>query len=191
MSRFVEPIRDPEKLKALQNLPEVLADPRYHLIATFGFKVALRISDLLRLKVSSVRGADGRIREQLSVVEAKTKKKRNIPLSASTQEMLQTYFDAVKPKQGDWLFPSARGTGAMSRQHVCLKLKEWAEAAGIDGNIGTHSFRKSFAYQAVAHRGVRIERVQRALNHSSPQITQVYADLTDEDAMEAYDAQED
>lgn len=188
MSNFVEPIYDPEKLKALQNLPQVLGDPRYHLLTTFGFKVALRITDLLGLKVRDVRTDDGRIRDALRLIEGKTKKTRNIPLEY-TRADLEHYFVSVYPEQEHYLFPGRDPLKPLCRQQVWRLLKKWAKEAGIDSNIGTHSFRKTFAYTAVAHQGVRLERVQKALNHSSPQITQVYAALTDEDALEAYAAQ--
>jgi len=190
----VYPIRDPEKLAALQSLPEVVGNPVYRLLATFNFVAALRVSDLLNLKVKDVRTGDGRLRGQVEVVESKTRKTKRIPMfdrqrrPMKTHQALEEYFAAVDADQEDWLFPSIQAGKHISRQQVWRLLKRWAEAVGIDENIGTHSYRKTMGNQAHLLHGVPLTRVQRALNHSDPKVTQVYTCVTDEDAMEAFEA---
>jgi len=59
-------------------------------------------------------------------------------------------------------------------QAVWKDLKRAAQAYRLQQNVAPHSFRKIYAVDLLEKYG-DIERVQRALNHSSPSVTMIYA----------------
>lgn len=84
-------------------------------------------------------------------------------------------LDAIRQQAGEvWAFPGRSGDKPRTRQAVWKDLKRAAKAYRIPQNVGPHSFRKIYAVDLMEKYG-DIERVQRALNHSSPSITLVYA----------------
>jgi site-specific recombinase XerD len=57
-------------------------------------------------------------------------------------------------------------------------LKQWANAAGINKNIGWHTARRTFATQALENRA-DIYTVSKLLGHKSLKQTEKYAKVTD------------
>ena len=65
----------------------------------------------------------------------------------------------------------------ISNQRLNAYLKEVQTICGIDKNLHTHLFRKTYGTRLL-NRGVRLETVSKCLGHSSTQITQMaYAKL--------------
>ncbi|MEG0756191.1 MAG: tyrosine-type recombinase/integrase, partial [Oscillospiraceae bacterium] len=60
------------------------------------------------------------------------------------------------------------------RQAVWADVKRAAKAFRLPQNIAPHSFRKVYAVELLEKYG-DIERVKRALNHSSVEVTMIYA----------------
>ena len=63
---------------------------------------------------------------------------------------------------------------------VWLVLKLAAEEAGIREKVGTNTMRKTYGYQ-LFKQGVDITRIQKLLNHSTPEITLAYIGITREE----------
>ena len=60
---------------------------------------------------------------------------------------------------------------------VWLVLRLAAQEVGIREKVGTHTMRKTYGYQ-LFKQGVDITRIQKMLNHSSPEITLAYIGIT-------------
>ena len=142
---------------------------------TLGINSALRISDLLKLKISDVMDENGKIRERILVTEIKTSKRKNFPLNKSVIDALTEYIASVKPSQ-TVLFASRKGNEAITRQQSHVIISNAAKECDVPGPCSNHSLRKTFA-TALYEAGVDLTRIQSLLNHSSPKETIRYIGL--------------
>ena len=73
-----------------------------------------------------------------------------------------------------WAFPGRKEGAHKTRQAVWEDVKRAAAAFRLPQNVGTHSFRKVYAVDLLDKYG-DLPRVQRAMGHSSPSVTAIYA----------------
>ena len=84
-------------------------------------------------------------------------------------------LEAIQRQAGEeWAFPGRDGKRPKTRQAVWADVKRAQRAFRLPQNIGTHSARKVYAVKLLEKYG-DIERVRRALNHSSTAVTSIYA----------------
>lgn len=172
----VEPIRDLGKLLEIKRRLK-RGNPRDYLLFTLGINTALRIGDLLSLRVCDVVDETGTVKEFLTLREKKTGKDKRIKLNDSAREAIEFYLSKVDPQPSEWLFKSPRTEKPLSRVQAWRLLNGWAREAGITDRIGAHSLRKTWGYQA-RKAGVPLELIQAKLGHSSPAITRRYIGIT-------------
>jgi len=141
-----------------------------------GINSALRISDLLNLKVSDVVDENGKIKERIILKEQKTSKSKNFPLNNNVKSALSEYISTI-PSDQIALFASRKGNEAITRQCAHTILSNAADKVGIKEAISCHSLRKGFA-NALYENGVDLTRIQALLNHSSPKETLRYIGIT-------------
>jgi integrase len=176
---YVEPIRD---VKRLDSMKKVLRNQskRDYLLFVMGINTGLRISDLLKMKISDVIDSDGNIK-RLKLKETKTGKSRSIPYADNVKKAIKEYLKEYNPLPHDYLFKSRKGFNSpIDRKTAWRILKEAAETVGITEAIGTHSLRKTFGYHAYKS-GTDITLLQEILNHSAPSITLRYIGITQHD----------
>jgi integrase len=65
---------------------------RNHCLFTLGINSGLRISDLLKLKISDVIDENGKIRERITLREKKTNKTKDFPISDVARKAIVDYF---------------------------------------------------------------------------------------------------
>lgn len=181
---FVHPIREKRQIEAMKKVLRGNSLRNYALFV-LGINSGLRISDLLKLKVSDVLDEKGSQRDRLVLREKKTGKSKEFPFGKTTRMALKEYLDSVELCQDDALFPSRKGKGHLSRQQAYNILNEAARDVGIKEAIGTHTLRKTFGYWAYKS-GVDITRIQKLLNHSSPSVTLAYIGITQEELDKVY-----
>ena len=157
---------------------------RDYALFVLGLNTGLRVSDLLRLKVKDVvepTERDVKIKNRLEVVEKKTGKTNDIPINTAARSALREHLrkSMLIYKEDSPLFPSriGRGSRAITRYMVWLVLRLAAQEVGIREKVGTHTMRKTYGYQ-LFKQGVDITRIQKMLNHSSPEITLAYIGIT-------------
>lgn len=125
-------------------------------------QTGLRVGDVLNLKTAE-------LKQQFYVTEQKTKKRRrvNLPkwLLAELLENAGTVYVFEHRKD-----PQKHRT----RQAVWADVKRAARAYRLTQNVGTHSARKDYAVKLMRKYG-DVEKVRRALNHSDPSVTILYA----------------
>lgn len=137
--------------------------------------LGLRIEDVLLLRPMDLIKEGSTYR--LNIREKKTDKIRRFPVSDQFADCLLDYCALHKIERSE---PIIKVKERMIQRQLALAV----DYLGIEGNIGTHSFRKFFAtsiYQA----GHDIILVQRALQHSSVAITQRYIGFIGEDLEKA------
>ena len=155
---------------------------RHRSLFMLGVSVGGRISELLALKVGDVWQNGKPVKDLLfdrNIVKG-GEVSRAVPVNADGREAIEALIawhtelfgsiDADRP-----LFPSRKGQGskAMTRISAHRALKPAFEAAGLNGKLGTHSLRKSYA-QRLYEQTNDIYAVQEMLGHKSVVTTQRY-----------------
>lgn len=176
--KIVEPIRDKKKIDSMKRYLKG-KNVRDYVLFVLGINSGLRISDLLNLQVEDVQG-----KERIRLKEKKTGKTKDFPLSDSSRKIIDDYLKTTKLSAGP-LFPSRKGSAAISRVQAYLIVNEAADAVGIKDAVGTHTLRKTFGYWAY-QQGIDITRIQQLLNHSSPGVTLRYIGITREELDSVY-----
>lgn len=147
-----------------------------------GVSVGGRISELIALKVNDVWQNGKPVSDLLfdrSIVKG-GEVSRAVPVNVDGRQAIEDLIawqsdlygnvDAARP-----LFPSRKGQGSKSMTRIAAHdaLKKAFEAAGLNGKLGTHSLRKSYA-QRLYEQTNDIYAVQEMLGHKSVVTTQRY-----------------
>lgn len=170
----VEPIRNMDKVCEIEERLATLETERgkrMYLLFLCGIYLGLRISDLLRLRVSDVRG------DSLTMKEKKTKKRTSLPISDPLRRAVRDRLRAAD--DNDFVFPSRQhdkdgNKKAITRRQAYNDIKDMAAAAGLDYPIGCHTLRKTFGYHMYKTTNGDIAFLMDWFNHSSPVITKRY-----------------
>ncbi|KXH82074.1 site-specific integrase [Sporosarcina sp. HYO08] len=168
----VQPIRSLEKIEDMKWSLRKWCGERDYIMFLIGINTGLRVSDLLNLKISDVKG-----KKRITVKEGKTDKPRTIQL-ANIYDELNTYINTLEGTE--WLFPSRKGDKAISRIQAYRQLNKAADMVDITDGIGTHTMRKTFGYWHYKQ-FKDVAELQMILNHSHPEITLKYIGITDEE----------
>lgn len=168
----VQPIRSLEKLNDMKWSLKKWCGERDYIMFLLGINTGLRVSDLLNLKISDIKG-----KKKITVKEGKTKKVREIYLTSVYQE-LNAYIASLEGTE--WLFPSRKGDRPISRIQAYRQLNKASEMVDIPDGIGTHTMRKTFGYWYYKQTK-DIAKLQRILNHSSQEVTLQYIGITEEE----------
>lgn len=178
----VEPIRDKKKILAIKRNLKEEGNSRNYLLFVMGINTALRISDLLAIKVGDIIDKKGNIKDYLHIKEQKTGCNARIYINELVKQALEDYFDSTKAMDPDsYLFKSERSNKPLDRVRVWMMIQEWIKEAGLEGErYGTHSLRKTWGYQA-RKQGVSIEQISEKLGHKSVTITKRYIGINQEE----------
>jgi len=178
----VEPIRDKKKILAIKRNLKEEKNPRNYLLFVMGINTALRISDLLSLKIKEVIDSKGDIKKYLFVKERKTGRQAKIYINETLKEALNYYLDKSKGIDPDsYLFKSERSNKKLDRVRTWGLIQEWTSNAGLEGErYGTHTLRKTWGYQA-RMQGVSIEQISEKLGHKSVTVTRRYIGISQEE----------
>ncbi|OON99126.1 MAG: hypothetical protein ATN35_02125 [Epulopiscium sp. Nele67-Bin004] len=139
---------------------------RDYVLWMVGSHTGLRVSDIVRLKLSDVSG------HYLRVTEQKTKKAKEIRISGKLKKAINDYTRNAGIVSG-YLFPS-RQNSSISIRRVQAIIKAAARLLGVERNINTHSMRKTFAYNLYRLSNNNLALVMQALNHSNQAVTLRY-----------------
>lgn len=176
-----QPIRDRRKIERVKAiLRETSA--RDYLLFTLGINLAVRIGDLLQLRIRDVLGKGGTIHKAIHFKEQKTKRDIYPAINSAALEALEFYFEKEKARNPDlYLFRKDKKNRPLTRQRVWQLIQEWTLMTGIrkegEGRFGCHSLRKTFGYQAWKL-GVTTEELQRKFGHRSAEVTRRYIGIS-------------
>jgi len=177
----VEPIRNWDKIQEIKSL--LLSEEKYRdwLMFTLGLNFALRISDLLRLKISDVYDDDMFPKNRVILREKKTGKENFLTITNGSREALVQYQKLKRLKySNDFLFKSRQGGDRpIDRVQAYRILNDVAQKVGLnDINVGTHTMRKTWGYHAYKRFNLSLDDVMLKLNHQSIQSTKRYIGLS-------------
>ncbi len=183
-----KPLTPEEITTVLINLtgPMALRDQALFILGT---KTGFRVAELLSLKVSDVR-ENGQMLDRVQVARRNTKGKhtsRSVALHPDAAKALKAWIDSLDgPAADSYLFFTHRGINKpLTTRHAWRVLNAAFKAAGITGNTGTHSMRKTFAMHVYNALDKNLLATQRALGHKSLLSTACYLSFEDDEQIDA------
>ncbi|MEW6052772.1 MAG: tyrosine recombinase XerC [Nitrospirota bacterium] len=146
------------------------------------YSSGLRVSELARLSTDDVN-----IKEAMIKVKGKGKKERILPVGSKALDAVKSYMvERILLKEKDKaLFLNRMGTRLTDRGVRRIVVK-YARAALINGRIGPHTLRHSFASHLLQG-GADLRVIQELLGHASLSTTQKYTHLDITHLMDIYD----
>ncbi|MCM1339543.1 MAG: site-specific integrase [Muribaculaceae bacterium] len=176
MKYLVEPIRDKQKIKAVEDYLEH-KNIRDKVIFLLGINSGLRVSDILALNVGDVRG-----KTHIELYEKKTGKIKKFPINRKLEVLLARF---IRNKFDHEPLFKSRKKQRLDRSQVYRMLNDACSATGIEVNVGTHTMRKTFGYHHYKQ-FKDIAMLQMIFNHSSPGITLRYIGINQDEIDESY-----
>jgi integrase/recombinase XerD len=153
---------------------------RLHCLLETVYATGLRVSELVSLPASAVRGE-----APFLTVRGKGAKERLVPLSSRARAAMRAHLDHLKAAGrlaagARWLFPSWSASGHTTRQAFARDLKALAVRLGLPAAaVSPHVLRHAFASHILAH-GADLRVVQQLLGHADISTTQIYTHVLDE-----------
>lgn len=151
----------------------------HHRLAIWTGLHGLRASEIINLEARDLDLTRGFI----FVREGKGGKDRLVPMTAGYEKEIKEYLELRELQPQDRLFP-------MTRQGLYQMIKRYGGLSGIEKERGepvtVHSLRHTYGVQSVLA-GVDLRSLQRAMGHSSLEITAIYLEMTAEDLKKAYE----
>jgi site-specific recombinase XerD len=159
-------VLSPKEVERLVLSPVKLRD---RCLLMTAYATGLRVSELVRLKVSDIDSA----RMTIRVEQGKGRKDRYTILSQRLLSELRTYWKQHRSK--NWLFPNAKG-GPLSIDYTQKIYNVAKQKAGIHKGKGIHTLRHCFATHLL-EAGVDLVTIKTLLGHNSLQSTQRYLQI--------------
>ena len=173
---IVEPIRSKKDLRKIEGIlrKQGLRDL---LMFTVGTNCGLRISDILNLDVSDVKG-----KNYINIIEKKTSKYKRFPINAKLKPLFENF--TKNRALNEPLFLSMFGN-RMERTQCYRIINAACKKAGIEYRVGTHTLRKTFGYHHY-QKFKDVAVLQKIFNHYSPQVTLRYIGIDQDIIDESY-----
>ncbi|MEM8936662.1 MAG: tyrosine-type recombinase/integrase [Pseudomonadota bacterium] len=152
---------------------------------TLGINTAYRANELLSITVGQVDylGPGDRV----ELLQSKTKKRRATIINKTVAGSLTTWLKAHPcPERSAPLFVSSRGNNALTVPTVSRMVKEWCLQAGLRGNYGSHTLRKTWGYHQLRKNNAPIPLLMEAYGHSTQRQTLEYLCIESEEIEELY-----
>ena len=183
---FAEPIRNRKKIAQIKN--QLRGQQRYRdlLLLVVGINTALRISDLLQLRIGHFIDDHKRVRQRFWIKEQKRNKRHEVVINQSIRESLGEYLEAypgVADDPENFAFFNTKMNGysePIKRGQAWKLIVSICNDVGLRGNYGTHSLRKTWGFHA-RMQGVDLALIMHKLNHESIAYTKRYLGITDDE----------
>lgn len=177
-----EPIRSVDAIKQIKGnlFTENLRD---YALFVVGINTAFRCGDLVSITVGDVRGK--KAGEDIVIREEKTSKLRRVTLNEQSADAIARLLKAFpEANDHDFLFRGQRGQLTVS--YVNRLVKRWCKEAGLTGQYGSHTLRKTWGYHQRVTFNTPIEHLMLAYNHASPRQTLTYLCIQSDEMKEVY-----
>jgi integrase/recombinase XerD len=177
--KIADPFSDIKRLKEPHKLPRVLSreevfklihgtvNAKHRLLLSVAYAGGLRLAELVALKWADIDFE----RDIIFIRKGKGSKDRIVMLSPKIKNEIECYLVHVKPKL--YLFESSKG-GPLHPRTAQSVFEQACDRAGIEGRLGIHSLRHSFATHLLEG-GTDLRYIQALLGHQSSKTTEIYA----------------
>lgn len=162
---------------------------KFCLLVSIGVFTGLRISDLLTLTYSDLLN-----NETFTLREQKTKKQRSIKVNKDLKEIVGRIVSKSNiTNLNQLIFINKYGTKSIDKSYVNVKLKELVKKYRIklDGNVSTHTFRKTLGRRVMEVNNYSNESLvllMELFGHSSMSITKRYLGIREQEIHNVYDS---
>jgi integrase len=162
---------------------------KFCLLVSIGVFTGLRISDLLTLTYSDLLN-----NETFTLREMKTKKQRSIKVNKDLKEIVSRVVSKSNiTNLNQLIFINKYGTKSIDKSYVNVKLKELVKKYRIklDGNVSTHTFRKTLGRRVMEVNNYSNESLvllMELFGHSSMSITKRYLGIREQEIHNVYDS---
>ncbi|AWZ01973.1 tyrosine recombinase XerC [Rhodobiaceae bacterium] len=179
----VEPIRD---LRDIKRIKKRLVDmPRDLCLFTIGINTAYRASELLSIRVGDV--AHLGVGDRFELKQQKTKKYRATTFNQLVVNAIQSWIAVhPDPRPQSPLFVSRKRGSALTVSTITNMVKDWCDTAGMKGNFGSHSLRKTWGYHQRVQNRAAVPLLMEAFGHATQQQTLEYLCIQSEEIQELY-----
>lgn len=187
----VQPIRikdDIEKAKAyFHNTPSRYSKLNLRNFTFFilGINVACRAGDLLKLRIRDFINPDGTFKEHIIIIEEKTKKKAIKYLNVNVQQAIAEYLQTKEEYcMSELLFQNYKTGNMLTVDGARKIMKRMNKKLSVASNLGTHSLRKTWAYQASINNpndSCAEIKISRGLNHANVETSSVYMEKSQDE----------
>ncbi len=152
---------------------------RLYCILELLYGSGLRVSEVVSLPASAAR-----LSMRYLNITGKGGVERLVPLSPAATEAMRDYFTARKAApshvKSKWLFPTASGSGHLTRQALAKDLKRLGMSIGLERHLlSPHVLRHAFASHLLQN-GADLRAVQKMLGHADISTTQIYTHVLEE-----------
>lgn len=177
----MRPLTDNEAQEVMRQL-----GPRDAALFALGVRTGFRISELLSLKVSDILSPSGQVAASVEVRRKSVKGKtasRRVVLHVQAQAALAAWLKVMASEgrtMDGLLFPSRKG-GAITRVQAWRILTSAYRSIGLEGRLGTHAMRKTFANRVYNALERDLLRTQAALGHRQITSTAAYLSFCESD----------
>lgn len=158
---------------------------RIFTIVSLLYCTGLRVSEVIKITLKDVCFGQDEIKEHFYII-GKGKKERIVLINKNTAKILKQYLCIRgkflgKSSKNIYLFPRANTDTYITRQMVCVGIKNLARLAGLNRlDVSPHILRHSFASHLL-NKGANLRSLQVLLGHSDINTTQVYTHLNKDD----------
>jgi integrase len=162
---------------------------KFCLLISIGVFTGLRISDLLSLTYSDLLS-----NETFTLREMKTKKQRSIKVNKDLKEIVTRIVSKSNiTNLNQLIFINKYGTKSIDKSYVNVKLKELVKKyrLKLDGNVSTHTFRKTLGRRVMEVNNYSNESLvllMELFGHSSMNITKRYLGIREQEIHNVYDS---
>ena len=150
-----------------------ITDLRYRTATLTAYGAGLRISEVVALQVSDIKGADGLLR----IGAGKGGHERMAFLPIEVLEALRGYWKSTRPHPDSWVFYQFSPDRPITADSLRRAFNASRDRIGLDRGITFHTLRHAAATH-LHERGASISVVQDMLGHKSLEATRVYARTT-------------
>lgn len=175
----VEPIRS---ITAIRRIKQKLSNPRDRCLFTLGINSAFRAGDLLSITVDQVLHI--KPGQELEIKESKTGKYRRITLNRASIMSIKKLVAHSELEADDHLFVGQRGP--LTVPTLNRLVKGWCREAGLKGNYGSHTLRKTWGYMMRTKYRASVPLLMACFGHSSQQQTLAYLGVQDSEIKRLY-----
>ncbi len=176
----------PKEIEQLLNAPSDENGPkaqRDQALLEMLYSSGMRVTELVSLDVADIQ-FDSPSTGSVKVKGKRANKERQIPLTGSVLNTLQTYINhgreqLIHDPNEPALFLNNRGQ-RLTRQGLWLIIKHYVQSVGISTEVTPHTLRHSFAAHKLSQ-GKSLQDIQKLLGHANISTTQVYAHINQED----------
>jgi len=149
-----------------------------------GIATGLRISELLSLTVEDVSN-NGNINKNIYLKKSNVKNKiegYSLSIPEYARDIIYDYLtDRENATPNEPLFLSRKGDKAITRIQAYRIINDVSSKLGIEGKIGTHTLRKTFARRVYELTKGNYFKCQKALRHKSLNSTVSYISIEEEE----------